>query len=139
MQFTRQWLARIRELARWYRGRFVNGGHGNRELILDPSLYEPFNNGRDTGRLLYDVGAMISLLNPAMLSSPVLEFGDGMCCWITETIAKMGQQVAAFDIHSNIEGWMASSTFTLRNWCKFRRGNLRLRLGFARKMAYRDL
>src|ERR1700730_10625829 len=35
MQFTRQWLARIRELARWYRGRFVDGGHGNRELILD--------------------------------------------------------------------------------------------------------
>lgn len=30
---------------------------------------------------------------------------------------------------------MAPSTFTLRNWSKFRRGNLRLRLGFARKMA----
>jgi SAM-dependent methyltransferase len=75
----------------------------NRDLISDPSLCEPFNNGRETGRLLYDLGAMISLLNPAMLSSPVLDFGAGTC-WITETIAKMGQQVTAFDIHSNIEG-----------------------------------
>ena len=78
----------------------------NRDLISDPSLCEPFNNGRETGRLLYDLGAMISLLNPAMLSSPVLDFGAGTC-WITETIAKMGQQVTAFDIQSNIEGWMA--------------------------------
>jgi ubiquinone/menaquinone biosynthesis C-methylase UbiE len=229
----------------------------HRELVSNPALCEPFLNGRQTGRLLHDLGAMISLLNPKMLSRPILDFGAGSC-WITESIAKMGYEVTAFDIHGDLAGciegrvnadaridpslinyktgdghampfandsfghllcydtlhhmhdygkvfsefsrvlqpggravfvepgarhsqsretieflklkahdstWierdvvleeinkcatragfsdlmvvpvqhpMAPSTFTLRNWSKFRRGNLRLRLGFARKMA----
>jgi ubiquinone/menaquinone biosynthesis C-methylase UbiE len=45
---------------------------------------------------------MISLLNPSMLSYPVLDFGAGSG-WITEAIAKMGLSVTAFDIHEDIE------------------------------------
>src|SRR3954462_9035215 len=75
----------------------------SRDLISNPSLCEPFKNGRETGRLLHDLGAMISLLNPAMLSLPVLDFGAGTC-WITESIAKMGIHVTAFDIHTDLAG-----------------------------------
>lgn len=73
----------------------------SRNLVMDPSLCEPYINGRDTGRLLHDLGAMLSLLNSDMLSSPILDFGAGTC-WISETLAKMGQQVTAFDIHSDL-------------------------------------
>jgi 2-polyprenyl-3-methyl-5-hydroxy-6-metoxy-1,4-benzoquinol methylase len=46
---------------------------------------------------------MISLLNPEMLSRPILDFGAGSC-WITESIAKMGYEVTAFDIHTDLAG-----------------------------------
>jgi len=72
-------------------------------LNPNPALCEPFLNGRQTGRLLHDLGAMISLLNPEMLSRPILDFGAGSC-WITESIAKMGYEVTAFDIHTDLAG-----------------------------------
>lgn len=73
-----------------------------RALVTDPTLCEPFNGkGRNAGRLLHDFGAMLSLLNPDMLASPTLDFGAGSC-WITESLAKMGQEVVAFDIHANL-------------------------------------
>lgn len=75
----------------------------NPKLISDPALCEPFINGRETGRLLYDLGAMISLFNPALLDSKILDFGAGSC-WITESIAKMGHKITAFDIHPNLKG-----------------------------------
>jgi ubiquinone/menaquinone biosynthesis C-methylase UbiE len=71
--------------------------------ITNPPLCEPFIAGRDTGRLLHDLGLMISLLNPAMTSLPILDFGAGSC-WITETIARMGHRVTAFDIHTDLAG-----------------------------------
>lgn len=73
-----------------------------RDLVTDPTLCEPFNGkGRNAGRLLHDFGAMLSLLNSDLLSFPTLDFGAGSC-WITESIAKMGQEVVAFDIHGNL-------------------------------------
>jgi hypothetical protein len=38
-------------------------------LVSDPPFCEPFINGRNAGRLLFDLGAMISLLKPEMLDS----------------------------------------------------------------------
>ncbi len=73
------------------------------EVVTNPPLCEPFINGRDTGRLLHDLGAMLSLLNPKMLEHPILDFGAGSC-WITEALARMGQKVTAFDIHTDLEG-----------------------------------
>jgi SAM-dependent methyltransferase len=72
-------------------------------VITHPALCEPFSNGRDTARLLHDLGAMLSLLNPEMLSFPILDFGAGSC-WITESIARMGNRVTAFDIHTDLAG-----------------------------------
>jgi SAM-dependent methyltransferase len=72
-------------------------------LEARPSICEPFQNGRETGRLLHDLGAMIALLNPEMLSAPILDFGAGSG-WITETISRMGQRVTAFDIHTDLAG-----------------------------------
>jgi ubiquinone/menaquinone biosynthesis C-methylase UbiE len=73
------------------------------EVVTHPALCEPFSNGRDTARLLHDLGAMLSLLNPEMLSFPILDFGAGSC-WITESIARMGNRVTAFDIHPDLAG-----------------------------------
>jgi SAM-dependent methyltransferase len=72
-------------------------------VISNPPLCEPFINGRDTGRLLHDLGLMLSLLNSEMLSVPILDFGAGSC-WITEAIARMGHRVTAFDIHLDLQG-----------------------------------
>jgi SAM-dependent methyltransferase len=73
-----------------------------RPIITNPALCEPFQTGRQTGRLLYDCGAMISLLNREMLSHTVLDFGAGSG-WITEIVAKMGLMVTAFDIHADLD------------------------------------
>lgn len=75
-------------------------------VISAPHLCEPFINGRDTGRLLHDLGMMLSLLNPAMLSVPILDFGAGSC-WISEFVARMGHSVTAFDIHTDLAGCIA--------------------------------
>jgi SAM-dependent methyltransferase len=87
--------------------RFLLGGHplseAGKTIVTAPHLCEPFINGRDTGRLLHDLGAMLSLLNPRMLEHPILDFGAGSC-WITESLARMGQKVTAFDIHTDLEG-----------------------------------
>src|SRR5258706_12642173 len=45
---------------------------------------------------------MISLLNPTLLDLAILDFGAGSC-WITESIARMGQKVTAFDIHPDLK------------------------------------
>jgi ubiquinone/menaquinone biosynthesis C-methylase UbiE len=82
-----------------------NESNTHRELVSNPALCEPFLNGRQTGRLLHDLGAMISLLNPKMLSRPILDFGAGSC-WISESIAKMGYEVTAFDIHTDLAGYI---------------------------------
>jgi SAM-dependent methyltransferase len=73
------------------------------EVVTAPHLCEPFINGRNTGRLLHDLGTMLSLLNPKMLSLPILDFGAGSC-WITEMVARMGHRVTAFDIHTDLQG-----------------------------------
>ncbi|WP_187436038.1 class I SAM-dependent methyltransferase [Bradyrhizobium hipponense] len=78
-------------------------------IVKDPHLCEPFINGRDTGRLLHDLGAMLSLLNPQMLTHPILDFGAGSC-WITEAIARMGHRVTAFDIHPDLQGCITGRT-----------------------------
>jgi SAM-dependent methyltransferase len=87
-----------------------NGGEAlldqPKRLVTNPALCEPFQNGRQTGRLLHDLGAMLSLLSSEMLSYPVLDFGAGSG-WITETLAKMGLSVTAFDIHGDLEGCIA--------------------------------
>jgi len=75
-------------------------------VVRDPHLCEPFINGRDTGRLLHDLGMMLSLLNAAMLPYPILDFGAGSC-WITEMVARMGHHVTAFDIHTDLAGCIA--------------------------------
>jgi SAM-dependent methyltransferase len=75
-------------------------------VVVEPHLCEPFINGRDTGRLLHDLGAMLSLLDPALLRDPILDFGAGSC-WITEAVARMGYQVTAFDIHNDLAGCIA--------------------------------
>jgi SAM-dependent methyltransferase len=73
--------------------------------VVDAVLCEPFNNGRETGRLLHDLGAMLALLNAKMLQFPILDFGAGTC-WVTETLAKMGHSVVAFDIHTDLENYI---------------------------------
>ncbi len=75
-------------------------------VVRAPHLCEPFLNGRDTGRLIHDFGMMLSLLNPEMMTYPILDFGAGSC-WITEFIARMGQSVTAFDIHTDLPGCIA--------------------------------
>jgi hypothetical protein len=76
----------------------------NQERVIeDQHLCEPFVNGRETGRLLHDLGMILSLLNPAMLTQPSLDFRAGSC-GITEMAARMGQRVTAFDIHTDLAG-----------------------------------
>jgi SAM-dependent methyltransferase len=79
--------------------------------VTNPALLEPFQTGRETGRLLYDFGAMISLLRPAMLVHPVLDFGAGSG-WITELIARMGLNVTAFDIHTDLDNCLRGRSST---------------------------
>jgi ubiquinone/menaquinone biosynthesis C-methylase UbiE len=56
---------------------------------------------------------MLSLLNPAMLTQPILDFGAGSC-WITEMVARMGHRVTAFDIHTDLAGCIAGRVGTDR-------------------------
>jgi SAM-dependent methyltransferase len=103
----RSWVVRL----------LMEGLFGSREApLLDrtriekaPHLCEPFQNSRETGRLLHDLGAMISLLDPAMLSDPILDFGAGSG-WISETVARMGHVVTAFDIHGDLAACIEGRT-----------------------------
>ena len=81
-----------------------NESSTHRELVSDPALCEPFLNGRQTGRLLHDLGAMISLLNPedALASNP--GFWRRVLLDQRESIARMGHKVTAFDIHADLAG-----------------------------------
>lgn len=72
-----------------------------RSLVTAPHLCEPFSEGRNTARLLHDLGSMLALLNHDRLNLPILDFGAGST-WITEVIARMGQAVVAFDIHTDL-------------------------------------
>ncbi len=66
-----------------------------------PPIHEPFQAGRPNGRLIADVGAMLSLLKPVMLDAPVLDFGAGTG-WISEFCARMGLDVVAIDIQPEL-------------------------------------
>jgi SAM-dependent methyltransferase len=63
----------------------------------DPSVGEPFGVGRDVSRLLLDLGAMFSCINPLLRDHPVLDFGAGTG-WLTEFLSRIGFDVVAFDI-----------------------------------------
>lgn len=66
-----------------------------------PALTEPFSAGRSAARLLFDFGVMASLLEPRMLSAPILDFGAGTG-WVSEFCARMGFATVAFDIHPDL-------------------------------------
>lgn len=66
-----------------------------------PAVHEPFRAGRPNGRLIADVGAMLSLLKQDLLDMPVLDFGAGTG-WISEFCARMGLDVIAIDIQPEL-------------------------------------
>lgn len=66
------------------------------------AITEPFCAPRSAPRLLFDLGLMLSLLNPQNLDDPVLDFGAGSG-WISELCARMGLRVVAFDIHGDLQ------------------------------------
>lgn len=67
-----------------------------------PEFCEPFIAGRQPGRLIFDLGVMLSLMDFTKSSEPVLDFGAGTG-WISEFIARSGFQTVSFDIHNNLE------------------------------------
>jgi SAM-dependent methyltransferase len=69
---------------------------------IDPSLIEPFGAGRNAGRLLFDFGLMVSLLNENMLAWPLLDFGAGTG-WVSELFVRLGIPTVSFDIHQDLE------------------------------------
>jgi len=71
-------------------------------LDIDPSLIEPFGAGRNAGRLLFDFGLMVSLLNENMLGLPLLDFGAGTG-WVSELFVRLGIPTVSFDIHQDLE------------------------------------
>jgi SAM-dependent methyltransferase len=85
----------------------MSDGSASKKVVTDPNVCEPFSNGRQAGRLLHDLGAMLSLFNTAMIGEPVLDFGAGTG-WITEMLARMGQKVTAFDIHPDLDRSISS-------------------------------
>lgn len=72
-----------------------------RTASFPPPILEPFQAGRPNGRLIADVGAMLSLLKPVVLDVPVLDFGAGTG-WISEFCARMGLDVVAIDIQPEL-------------------------------------
>lgn len=70
---------------------------------LNPSLAEPFGAPRNASRLLFDFGAMTSLLNYQLLHLPLLDFGAGTC-WLSELFVRMSIPTVSFDIHKDLEG-----------------------------------
>ena len=73
-----------------------------RRVQTGAETIEPFNAGRETSRLLFDFGVMISLVNKSVLDQPILDFGAGTG-WIAEFCVRMGLQTVAFDIHENLQ------------------------------------
>lgn len=72
-------------------------------LGLNPSLTEPFGAPRNASRLMFDFGAMTSLLNYELLHLPLLDFGAGTC-WLSELFVRMAIPTVSFDIHNDLEG-----------------------------------
>ncbi len=76
------------------------GGSG---IELNPSLTEPFGAVRNASRLMFDFGAMTSLLNHQLLHLPLLDFGAGTG-WLSELFVRMSIPTVSFDIHNDLEG-----------------------------------
>jgi SAM-dependent methyltransferase len=72
-------------------------------LGLNPSLTEPFGAPRNASRLMFDFGAMTSLLNYKLLHLPLLDFGAGTG-WLSELFVRMAIPTVSFDIHNDLEG-----------------------------------
>lgn len=70
---------------------------------LNPSLTEPFGAPRNASRLMFDFGAMTSLLNYQLLHLPLLDFGAGTG-WLSELFVRMAIPTVSFDIHNDLEG-----------------------------------
>ena len=74
---------------------------------MDPSLIEPFGAGRIAGRLLFDIGLMVSLLNENLISRPLLDFGAGTG-WVSEFFVRLGIPTVSFDIHQDLESCVSN-------------------------------
>jgi len=74
---------------------------------MDPSLIEPFGSGRNAGRLLFDVGLMVCLLNENLVSRPLLDFGAGTG-WVSEFFVRLGIPTVSFDIHQDLESCISN-------------------------------
>ena len=74
---------------------------------MDPSLIEPFGAGRNAGRLLFDVGLMVSLLNENLINRPLLDFGAGTG-WVSEFFVRLGISTVSFDIHQDLESCISN-------------------------------
>lgn len=70
--------------------------------ISNPVLTEPFHVFRSAPRMLFDFAVLTSCITPNQPKLPILDFGAGTG-WLTEFIARMGRQVIAFDIHTDLE------------------------------------
>lgn len=77
------------------------------ELGTSPTVEEPFTSGRNASRLIFDFGAMASLMKQSILNQPVLDFGAGTG-WVSEFCARLGLQTIAFDIHGDLRGCLES-------------------------------
>lgn len=81
----------------------------NRSRLDAPPIHtlEPFEAGRSVGRLISDVGAMLSLLAPEQLSQPILDYGAGTG-WISEFCVRMGFDVVSLDIQEDLGPCLAA-------------------------------
>jgi SAM-dependent methyltransferase len=86
-----------------FEGSFQTGS----PLNLNPSLTEPFGAPRNASRLMFDFGAMTSLLTYELLHLPLLDFGAGTC-WLSELFVRMAIPTVSFDIHNDLEGCIAN-------------------------------
>jgi SAM-dependent methyltransferase len=82
-----------------FEGSFATGS----SLDLNPSLTEPFGAPRNASRLMFDFGAMTSLLSYQLLHLPLLDFGAGTC-WLSELFVRMAIPTVSFDIHNDLKG-----------------------------------
>jgi SAM-dependent methyltransferase len=61
------------------------------------SVNEPFNEGRDAARLIFDFGALLSCFSPAPPNRRTLDFCSGSG-WIAEWLNRLGFEVWAIDL-----------------------------------------
>jgi ubiquinone/menaquinone biosynthesis C-methylase UbiE len=62
----------------------------------------PFGSARNSARLVFDFGAMISCFNDQQPNERVLDFGAGTG-WISEWLNRIGYDVYAIDINPDID------------------------------------